>query len=105
MKNLNFKAQMCGSIYIIIDIWKFSMSIGFINISELNPNSYKICSPTSRIEWPLCKYLWWKAPFLTGMPCISRGDISAFGNQNLSDLTLLKVISLYLECEITGDTK
>lgn len=65
MGNLNFKAHMCGSIYIIMDIWKLSMSIGLVNTSELNPNSYKICLPTSRREWPLwCNYLSWKAHIL-----------------------------------------
>lgn len=43
--------------------------------------------------------------FLTEVPLISRGDFSASDSQNLSNLTPLKVISLYLEHEITGDTK
>lgn len=106
MENLNYKAHMCGSIYIIMDIWKLSMSIDLVNTSELNPNSYKICLPNSRIGWPLwCNHLWWEAYVLTEVPLISRGDISASGSQNLSDLTPFKVISLYSEHEITGDTK
>lgn len=58
-----------------------------VKTCELNPGFFKMCLPVFRIELPCDIFTHdGKAVLLTGIPVISRGEVSGSGSQDY-DLT------------------